>query len=734
MTNKATKAAAFDVEDNETGSVDPSAHRSGLRLLQWFADFYMRPFTPTAVLSRLPAGADLDNSEDMEMALATLGFRTRLHRTKLRHLDPVVLPCIAFDNRNNPLIINEIDTRKQKVTTQEPGSETSETQTLRILERRLKPDLLLVTPIEDENANRRMTYTDGPGGPDSAWFWGPVRRNWRGWLQIMIATLLINLMGLALPLFVMNVYDRVIPTFSTITLWTLAIGVCIAIGLDLLLRQIRTSLLEQISRRVDLQIASDLFRQVMNIRLTAREIGAAGLASLVREYESIRELFASSSFVAAVDFLFVGVFIAALFLIVGPLAYVPLLAIFVTLTVAVLAQIPLARAAKSSIEVESRRMSLLSEALSGVTSVKSLNAENIMQRYWEEAVAASARLRSYSRIWANFTQSTTIATQQLTSVGIILWGVYLVVDGKITIGGLIAANILSSRALTPLATIAQTIFRAQYARKSLHALNNLMATPVERTAVVRSNLRVRKGAVVLKDITFSYPNSSRTALERISLDISPGERVAVLGRVGSGKSTLGMMLAGLIVPDNGTLLIDNHNLSQFDPAELREGIGYLPQTCEFFTGTLGDNLLIGRPNSSQSEIERALYLSGLDEFVAATPEGLELFIGDRGMRLSGGQMQALALARLLLRKPRLLFLDEPTNAMDQEMEMRVCRRLGKDLDRETGLILCTHRQPLAAIAERYIVLDGGRKVLDGPREQVMASLRGGATPEQRAGT
>ncbi|NDW45428.1 type I secretion system permease/ATPase [Ruegeria sp. PrR005] len=731
MNENTSKDEALDVEDAKSPSHGASEQTS-LRLLQWFAEFYVRPFTPTAVMSRLPAGANLDDPEDLELALATLGFRTRLHRTKLRHLDPVVLPCIAFDLRNKPLIINTIDSKNRTVTTRDSGSETNETQTLRIIEGRIKPDLLLVTPQEDENAPYRATYADDTQAPGSSWFWRPVRRNWRGWLHVTIATLLINLMGLALPLFVMNVYDRVIPTYSTITLWTLAAGVCIAIGLDLLLRQIRTSLLEQISRRVDMQIASDLFRQVMNIRLTARQIGAAGLASLVREYESIRELFASASFIAAVDFLFVGVFIGALFLIVGPLAYVPLLAIFITLTAAVLGQIPLARAAKSSIEVESRRMGLLSEALSGVTTIKTLNAENIMQRYWEEAVAASTRLRSYSRIWANFTQSVTIATQQLTSVGIILWGVYLVIEGDVTIGGLIAANILSARALAPLATIAQTIFRVQYTRKSMHALDSLMAAPVERTAVVRSNLRVRKGAISLRDVTFSYPGSSVTALDRFNLVISPGERVAVLGRVGSGKSTLGMMLSGLIVPDSGTLLIDNHNLSQFDPSELREGIGYLPQTCEFLTGTLRDNLLTGRPNSSQSEIERALYLSGLDEFVSATPEGLELNIGDRGMRLSGGQMQALSLARLLLRQPKLLFLDEPTNAMDQEMEMRVCRRLSEDLDRATGLILCTHRQPVAAVADRFVVLDKGKIVLDGPREQVLTSLRGGTAPEQRA--
>ncbi|MFC6688257.1 ATP-binding cassette domain-containing protein [Jhaorihella thermophila] len=692
-----------------------------LRLVRWFAAFHGRPFTAAAVLARLPAGANLARPDDLELALAALGLKTRSHRADLRRLDPAVPPCIAFRHKGSPVAVVSITPARGSVELFDPETGLTEHHPMRVFRRRIAPDLLLVAPEEDQR-----TRPGAPPAPTAAadrhWFWGPVRDNWRGWAQVVLATLLINLMALALPLFVMNVYDRVIPTFSTVTLWTLAIGVGLAIALDLLLRLLRAGLLERISRRVDLRAASALFRQALNLRLLDRQDGAASLASRIREYEAVRELFASTSFVAAVDLLFVGLFIGVLAIVVGPLAWVPLGAMAVILTLALLAQIPMARTADTAGDVAARRLNVLAEALGGVLTVKALNAEPVMQREWERAVAASARLNGRARVWANFVQSATLAVQQLTSIVIVAWGVYLVVDGTISVGALIAANILASRALAPLALIAQTVFRAQYARKSLGALDAIMQTPTESTQAVRSGLRVRRGEVSLRDVDFTWPGAATPALRGVSLDIPAGARVALLGRVGSGKSTLGKMLAGLIAPDTGTVLIDSHGASHYDPAELRAGIGYLPQSPEFFTGTLRENLLIGRPDATQDEIDRALYLSGLDDFVAAAPEGLALFIGDRGARLSGGQAQALSLARLLIRRPRLMFLDEPTNSMDQEMEARVCRRLDRDLGRDCGLILCTHRQPLAVIADRYAVLDAGRKVLDGPRAEVTAAL------------
>jgi len=298
-----------------------------------------------------------------------------------------------------------------------------------------------------------------------------------------------------------------------------------------------------------------------------------------------------------------------------------------------------------------------------------------------------------------------------------------VAEGQITIGALIAANILAGRALAPLGTIAQTIFRAHYALRAMSALSQFMKVAPERGPAVQSSARVSDGAAALSEVTYRYPGAGADALRSVTLDIAPGDCIALLGRVGSGKSTLGKLLCGLLSPDSGTLLIDGRGAAQYDPAELRAGVGYMPQEPELFTGTLRENLVIGRPHATEAEIETALHLSAMDRFVKDDPEGLDRFIGEKGAQLSGGQRQGLALARLLLRRPRLLFLDEPTNAMDRDMEAEVVARLRELNAAGTGLVLCTHRPALADLASRWMVIDRGRKILDGPRDEVVAQLK-----------
>jgi ATP-binding cassette subfamily C protein LapB len=346
-----------------------------------------------------------------------------------------------------------------------------------------------------------------------------------------------------------------------------------------------------------------------------------------------------------------------------------------------------------------------------------------MQREWENAVAASSQVNGRSRFWSNMAINGTVLIQQAVSVLIIVWGVFLVAEGRITIGGLIAANILAGRVLAPLGAIAQTIFRAQYAFKSLGALNDFMALPVERAGPVASDAVVARGALSLQAVSFTYPEAQRPALDGLSFEFSPGDCVALLGRVGSGKTTAGKLICGLITPQSGTVLVDGIAQAQYDPAELRRGIGYLPQAPELFTGTLRENLVIGAPQASDAEIKRALYFAAMDEFVAELSEGLDLFLGEQGRRLSGGQRQGVALARLLLRNPRTLFLDEPTNAMDQRMQAQIIERLDELNRSGVGMIISTHRQSLAAMARRLIVMDRGRALLDGPRAEVLQKLR-----------
>lgn len=707
--------------------------QGGLEMVAWFARKFHRPYTDASVRARLPEGTDLSRPAGLARALGVIGLKCRLALRDPTSIDPIALPCVVFPRKGPPAVLEAMSAKGRICTLSTPSRETlvREVKAAR-LRRDIGAEILLVTDADDPADSRLAPDMRRASRARAAhWFWGPVRANWSNWAQILVAALFLNLLSLALPLFVMNVYDKVIPNLAFVTLWTLALGVAIALFLDLLLRTIRAGILENVGRRVDLKVAATLFGQAMNVRLLMRGGGAADIANTIRDFETVREFFASATFVAFVDFLFIGIFVAALFFIVGPIAFVPLLAVPVVIVLALIAQAPISRSAARAQQVATKRHVVLVEALSGIETIKSLNAEPVMQREWENAVAASSRINGRTRLWSNVAANGTMLVQQAVSVGIIVWGVFLVAQGEISIGGLIAANILAGRILAPLGAIAQTLFRAQHASKSLGALNRFMKLPVDYDGTVRGGLRVRQGMVQMQSVSFTYPETRHPALREVSLSVAPGEVVAMLGRVGSGKSTTGKLLAGLLQPDAGTILVDGIASDQYDPAELRSGVGYLPQNPEFFTGTLRENLTIGARSASDDQIMQALYLAGMDAFVTGLPEGLGLFIGERGSRLSGGQRQGLALARLLLRKPRFLFLDEPTSAMDQRMEAAVASRLQETSAAETGILICTHRQSLAALAERLVVMDEGRIVLDGPRDEVLMKM--GAVTTTRGG-
>ncbi len=719
-----TEAGAVPLRRAGTDRAPTAADGPDMAVIAWLAQAFDQPFSADAVRARLSQGAALSDPQDLARALEAIGLTSRLVLRDPSAVDAIALPFLVWRTSGQVLIVQGLGKNGKTAQVVDPAQGPLEQEIpLRKLRKEIRPELMLVTRSADRAGAMLSPDAAQAGRQRGHWFWAPVRANWGNWAQILVAALLLNLMTLALPLFVMNVYDKVIPNLAYVTLWTLAIGVGIALLLDLVMRTIRANILENIGRRVDLKVAATLFQQAMNTRLLDRPGGAAGIASTIRDFEVVREFFASATFVALIDLLFIGIFVAALYLIVGPIALVPLLAVPVVLLIAIAAQLPLGRSAGRAQQMATKRHVVLVESLAGIETIKSLNAEPLMQREWEAAVAASSQINGRTKFWSNVATNGTMLVQQLVSVLIIVWGVFLVSDGVITVGGLIAANILAGRVLAPLGTIAQTIFRAQYAFKSLAALNRFMALPVEQGPAVKSDAHIKEGALALDAVSLTYPGAARPALKDLSFTVAPGECVALLGRVGSGKTTAGKVLAGLIQLDSGTVLIDGIALPQYEPAELRRGIGYLPQTPELFTGTLRENLVIGQQNASDEEIARALYFAAMDEFLAEAPEGLDMFIGEQGKHLSGGQKQGVALARLLLRRPKTLFLDEPTNAMDQRMQTLIIDRLAELNKTGVGMVICTHRQSLAAMAERLIVMDQGRAVLDGPRADVLDKLR-----------
>ncbi|MEL7214860.1 MAG: ATP-binding cassette domain-containing protein [Pseudomonadota bacterium] len=691
--------------------------------LRWFAQEQGHAFSEAGLFARLPADARLSDPHVFGRALSILGFQSLRQARRPKQLDPAVLPCLLVSKDGDPLILTTLDRSAGVARLIDPTAPGQvEEVSLRALAKRVRGEVTFITAGERLTTARLDPSSARKVRRRSHWLWGPVLSNWPAWAQVVLVASCLNLLHLALPIFVMNVYDRVIPNLAFVTLWTLALGVAIALGLELVLRLLRMSVLELITARVDLSTGRHLFAHAMNLTLLGRRGGAAGVANLIRDFDQVRDFFSSATFVAFVDFLFIGLFAWVLWWLVGPIALVPLGAAIIVIVIAALSQIPLGARILQLQGLAAKRHTVLIETLSGIETVKSVGAEPVMQREWERTTAATTRLGAITRFWAGLAQNSAMMVQQGTSVVIIVWGVYLLAQGEITVGALIAANMLSGRVLAPLGSITQTILKAQNAAKTLTALSGFNTWEREASPTVTRQARVRSGEVRFEGVSFTFPDTERPALAELDLEIGQGEIVAILGRVGSGKSTFGKLVAGLLSADEGSVCIGGVAIEQYDKADLREGVGYLPQSPDVFTGTVRENLTLGAPRAQDEALLAALDACGMGPTLSALPDGLDTFLGERGERLSGGQRQALSLARLMLRKPKILFLDEPTNMMDQTMEARIIERLTQASEQGTTVLLATHRQTLAQRASRYVILDRGRKAMDGPRDQVVSVL------------
>ncbi|NRB02477.1 MAG: hypothetical protein HRU30_04360, partial [Rhodobacteraceae bacterium] len=516
-------AQTSDERTQEPATTEQPA--SDLSAVAWCAAHFGAPFSEIGVRSRLPSDIDLSSPDVLSSALAVVGLKSVYTHVKLRKIDPIVLPCIVYSKTGAPLIIKALDLKSGKVTWVDPSkSDTPNEARIGALARQIKRGAVLVAPDDGlESLDPNASSTDDVRGH---WFWAPVRAHWGSWSQVVIASLLLNALGLALPLFIMNVYDKVIPNLSFVTLWTLAIGVALAVCGDLILRTLRLSIVETLGQRIDLRVGATIYRHALDLGLLGRPGGAAGLAARIRDYETVRDFFSSATFVAFFDLLFIVLFIGVLYAIVGPLALLPTLAVPIVIILALIARAAINNTAEQAVSLSSQRQTVLMESLHGVETIKTLNAEPPMQRAWETAIAATARVSGRARFWANFATNTTIFLQQAVSVGIIVWGVYLIFQGTITIGALIAASILSSRAMAPLSAIAQATFRLQYVVKSIRALDTVMNMPVERPPVLRSALKVKDAALDLADVTFTYPGVEVPAVNGLSLKVAPGESLA----------------------------------------------------------------------------------------------------------------------------------------------------------------------------------------------------------------
>ncbi len=558
------------------------------------------------------------------------------------------------------------------------------------------------------------------------WFWSEVWKVRGSFTYLALAAAIINLLALSLPLFTMNVYDRIIPNKSAVSLWVLAIGVMLALSLEFSLRIARARLVDDVGRTVDARLSQRLFEKVMNVPLAAREGSTGALARRVSDYETVREFFASTTVVLVVDMMFLVVFLAIITLLAGWLVLVPVTGIALMAGAGFVLQKSMARASIDAQADASLQHSILVESIAGQETLKATGAEGRMlgrwRRYADMNAATQERLRGLTAISIN------LATlcQQLMSVGLVIGGFYLFNAGTISMGAIIAIVMLSGRAMAPVGQFAFLMTRARHAFTVMDSLQSLSDLPDERFTGRSILPTIARGAIRFDAMSFRYPNAGRDSLSGVSLTIAPGERIAIIGRVASGKSTFGRVLCGLYAPTEGAYLIDDLDSRQHHPHQLREAFRYVGQDAELFRGTIRDNLALATADASDERLLDAMRKSGADLYLSRDSAGFDLFVGERGASLSGGQRSFLVLARALVAPGKLLYLDEPTGAMDTQTELLFIDKLSRAIPADQTLIVSTHRNAMLSIVDRLIVLDQGRIIADGPKEQVLGALAANA--------
>ncbi|MES2771911.1 MAG: type I secretion system permease/ATPase [Pseudomonadota bacterium] len=569
-------------------------------------------------------------------------------------------------------------------------------------------------------------------GSELAWLWSALRAEHRTYTSVALAALLINLFALAMPIFSMAVYDRIAPNSAYVTLWTLSIGVAIILVFDFVMRELRAYLIDVAARRVDVTVSRHIYEHLLSLALGNSKVAIGTTADRLRGFQAVQEFLASASVLILVDLPFVILFTAVLFIVGGYLGLVVLIMGPLAILTGLLLQAPMARAAKRMMIHGQERHGTLVETIGALEAVRTVGAERVLRRRWRDQVAAAAVSGAYMRLLGNRATNAAVFIQQVGSLLILLIGVYMIGAHTLTTGGLIAATMLAGRALAPFAQLTTLMVRAWHAKAAAQGLQQFMDMPLLRPAgstyLSRPNL---EPSLVLEDIEFAYGDYRATpqtppiaVLSGINLSLRVGERVAIVGRIGSGKSTLLKIISGVYAPTKGAIRVGGVNLLQLDPAELRTHIGYVAQEPLLFSGTVRENIAVGWPEATDEAVVRAAQASGADEFLRAHPAGYQRQLGERGLGLSVGQRQAVAIAQALVRAPNFILLDEPSSAMDQGSETRFVQGLQRIAEGAT-LIVVTHKPSLLALVDRVVVMEAGRIVADGPKDQILARLFGG---------
>jgi len=554
------------------------------------------------------------------------------------------------------------------------------------------------------------------------WFWGTLWKSKRIYTDVVVASLVINIFVLATPLFTMNVYDRVVPNGAIDTMWVLAIGILVVYAFDMLLKFIRTYFLEIAGKKSDIIMSSLIFERVLNLQMAVRPKSIGSFANTLREFESIRSFFTSTTVATLIDLPFVVIFLTVVYFMGGVIVAVPIAVITLILLYSLIVKRPLQKSIESTYEASANKNAILIESLHNLETIKTLGANGHTQWRWEEATGEIAEKSLKSRMITNSINTVTQFLVQINTVAILIVGVYLIDNMELTMGGLIATVILASRAIAPMGQVAALASQYEQTKTALSSLNDIMELPVDRPDGKQFVQRHQfEGNIEFDDVTFTYPGQRTPILKNISFKIKAGEHIGIIGRIGSGKTTIEKLILGLYYPDTGSVLLDGIDTNQIDPADLRNNIAYVPQDVALFQGTLRENIVYKTPDAEDDMILEAANLGVVDAYVNNHPLGFDMEVGERGDGLSGGQKQSIAVARAFTKESPIILMDEPSNSMDNTTERLMITRLTPRIKDHTTLIV-THKTSLLTLVERIMVIDNGKILLDGPKTEVLSKL------------
>jgi ATP-binding cassette subfamily C protein LapB len=694
------------------------------------AKFHKVTLLPEVLRARIGFSTQLTPSEFL-LAAEKCGFNAKISKRSIHEIPPLMLPAILILKENHACLLKEI-TKDRHYVIENPEDEESRVLSLEHMVGVYSGFLIIVQP---NNQSPSEHQDDMKKEKPLGWFWKTIWHYKKSYFQVLLAALLVNIFAIISPIYIMLIYDRVVPNAATTTLWVLTSGVFIVYLFDFILRVLRAHIIDNVGKKTDMIISSQIFSHTLGILFEARPKSSGSLVSKIREFDTIREFMTSSVLTSIIDVPFIVLYLLLIAYLAGTLVFVPIVSMFLVTAVNAILSSSVKNELEHSLDAATKKNVFLMESISNLETIKSINCQGLLLKRWEHYVRSAAKHGLKFKLMNSIALNVTNSIQQVSAILLTVTGVYLIFQNQLTLGGLIAANILASRNITVWIQFTNFLSRFQQTKISLNGLNELMMLPHENAKNKNFlHLKQFKGLLEFKNVGFNYPGQTVKILQNINAVIQPGERVAIIGRSGSGKSTLLKIIAAFYSPKEGEYRIDHIDHNQFDPLNLRHHITYVPQESILFSGTLKENIILSNVDASDDDILNVARISGVERFAEQHPQGYGMYIGEKGETLSGGQRQAVNIARALLMNPDILLLDEPSSGMDEQSEKELALKLKEWLKNSQGLIIATHRPGLLELVDRIIVLHEGRIIMDGQKAEIIQLLRGGQSTTKATGS